>query len=247
MKFSSRIAVRKPGPKPLHPHASITSHCVQFFSSLAPVFVRLALPRGWGGENVLVNNIIPMLAKFGLVNEVSFLWSGWLQTPFSKTQESTPTPRTHASDDDLQQPLPQRRTGHCPLRHVHESALPIAPSKTFHTTNSSVVRARADVLVHDSPCNHRCGAIDRAPGAARRCPGATHGHARGGRCRMWPYRLTLTYTSFHHLRSGCRPTEATASLPPPRRRPGWTRDINYRCGEFLPIAIPRYPIPRLIV
>ena len=38
----------------------------------------------------------------------------------------------------------------------------------------------------------------------------------------------------HYLISASRvrPTEAT-SLPPPRRRPGWTRDINHRCGEFL--------------
>ena len=41
--------------------------------------------------------------------------------------------------------------------------------------------------------------------------------------------------SFHHL----RPTEAT-SLPPPRRRPGWPRYTNHRCGEFLPIPIPMY-------
>jgi hypothetical protein len=39
--------------------------------------------------------------------------------------------------------------------------------------------------------------------------------------------------SFHHL----RPTEAT-SLLLPRRRPGWPRYINHRCGEFLPIPIP---------
>ena len=78
--------------------------------------------------------------------------------------------------------------------------------------------------------------------------------ARCGTCRSTPRHLSVPRgfstryprvpliglapsPSFHHL----RPTEA-ASLLLPRRRPGWTRYINHRCGEFLPIPIPMFSV-----
>ena len=53
------------------------------------------------------------------------------------------------------------------------------------------------------------------------------------RCPRVPLIGLAPSPSFHHL----RPTEAT-SLLLPRRRPGWPRYTNHRCGEFLPIPIP---------